>query len=57
VDATWTVHQVDAALAALTGIRALEGAASGVGRPDEGVIVVPVISLLDSYEPEVSIPR
>jgi predicted nuclease with RNAse H fold len=52
VDATWTVHQVDAALAALTGIRALEGAASGVGRPDEGVIVVPVISLLDSYEPE-----
>jgi len=52
VDATWTVHQVDAALAALTGIRALEGAASGVGRPDEGVIVVPVNLLLDSYKPE-----
>jgi predicted nuclease with RNAse H fold len=58
VDAAWTVHQVDAALAALTGVRALEGAAIGVGRPDEGVIVVPVVSLLDSYLPEdVSIPR
>jgi predicted nuclease with RNAse H fold len=52
VDAAWTVHQVDAALAALTGIRALDGDASGVGRPDEGVIVVPVVSLLDSYPPE-----
>lgn len=52
VGATCTVHQVDAALAALTGIRALEGAASGVGRQEEGVIVVPVSSLLDRYEPE-----
>jgi predicted nuclease with RNAse H fold len=33
---------VDAALAALTGIRALKGNYFGFGDPDEGVIVVPV---------------
>jgi hypothetical protein len=52
VDAQCTVHQVDAALAAFTGTRALEGAVTGVGRPEEGVIVVPVSSLRDHYEPE-----
>jgi predicted nuclease with RNAse H fold len=52
VGAGCTIHQVDAALAAFTGARALEGAASGVGRPEEGVIVVPVRSLHDRYEPE-----
>jgi hypothetical protein len=56
VDAACTVHQVDAALAAFTGVRALEGAASSVGRPEEGVIVVPVRSLLDRYEPEGTTP-
>jgi predicted nuclease with RNAse H fold len=55
VDDRATVHQVDAALAALTGRRALEGFASGVGRPEEGVIVVPVTALLDRYEPEAAI--
>jgi hypothetical protein len=57
VDAAFTVHHVDAALAAFTGVRALEGAASGVGRPEEGVIVVPVASLRDRYEPEGATPR
>jgi predicted nuclease with RNAse H fold len=52
VGAGCTVHQVDAAVAAFTGVRALEGAASGVGLPEEGVIVVPVRSLRDRYEPE-----
>jgi len=56
VSAACTVHQVDAALAALTGVRALEGAASGVGRPDEGVIVVPAPALLDHYEAESTSP-
>ncbi len=49
---TATVHQVDAMLAALTGARALEGGASAVGRPEEGVIVVPVRALLDRYPVE-----
>lgn len=48
----WTVDQIDAALAAYTGVRALEGAASAVGQPEEGVIVVPVTDLHDRYEPE-----
>jgi predicted nuclease with RNAse H fold len=52
VDACWSVDQVDAALAAYTGGRALEGAASAVGRPDEGVIIVPVKHLRERYEPE-----
>lgn len=52
-----TVHQVDAMLAALTGARALEGFASAVGRPEEGVIVVPVRALLDHYEAEGATPR
>jgi predicted nuclease with RNAse H fold len=51
-----TVHQVDAMLAALTGVRALEGVASAVGRPEEGVIVVPVRALLDHYEAEGATP-
>ena len=37
--------QVDAALAALTGILALQGRFCGVGDPGEGVIVLPVPSL------------
>lgn len=52
VDDRATVHEVDAMLAALTGTRALEGVASAVGRPEEGVIVVPVRALLDRYESE-----
>jgi predicted nuclease with RNAse H fold len=51
-----TVHQVDAMLAALTGVRALEGVASAVGRPEEGVIVVPARALLDHYEAEGATP-
>jgi hypothetical protein len=43
-------------LAALTGGRALEGVASAVGRPEEGVIVVPVPALLDHYEDERASP-
>ncbi|HEY1636064.1 MAG TPA: DUF429 domain-containing protein [Acidimicrobiales bacterium] len=56
VDDRATVHQVDAMLAALTGGRALEGVASAVGRPEEGVIVVPVPALLDHYEDEPASP-
>jgi predicted nuclease with RNAse H fold len=51
-----TVHQVDAMLAALTGVRALEGVASAVGRTDEGVIVVPVSALREQYEVERATP-
>jgi hypothetical protein len=40
-----TVDAVDAALAALTGILALEGNVSTVGDPDEGVILLPVSTL------------
>ena len=40
-----TVDAVDAALAALTGILALEETFSTVGDPDEGVIVLPVRTL------------
>ena len=36
---------LDAALAALTGILALEGSFSTVGDPDEGVILLPVSTL------------
>jgi predicted nuclease with RNAse H fold len=49
-----TVHQVDAALAALTGVRALEGTASAVGAAGEGVIIVPVPELLEHYDEELS---
>lgn len=37
-----TLDSVDAALGALTGVMALEGEFVAVGRPEEGVIVVPV---------------
>ena len=40
-----TIDAVDAALAALTGVLALQGIFSSIGDPDEGVIVVPVASL------------
>lgn len=47
--------QVDAALAALTGLFALEGSFHAPGDPDEGVIVVPVPSLASPrYVREVS---
>ena len=36
-----TADQIDAALAALTGIRALRGQLSALGDPKEGVIVLP----------------
>src|SRR5439155_23190199 len=40
-----SADQVDAALAALTGIRALQGRFSALGDPREGVIVIPVSRL------------
>ena len=40
-----TTDQVDAALAALTALRTLEGDRVAVGDPDEGVIVLPVAEL------------
>jgi len=40
-----SIDAVDAALAALTGILALEGTFSTVGEPGEGVILVPVAAL------------
>jgi predicted nuclease with RNAse H fold len=44
-----TIDQVDAALAALTGIYALGKRSVFVGRPSEGVIVLPTENLLDVY--------
>ncbi|HEX2267072.1 MAG TPA: DUF429 domain-containing protein [Actinomycetota bacterium] len=44
-----SVDQIDAALAALTGLRALQGSFVAVGDPDEGVIVLPVTDLQDRY--------
>jgi hypothetical protein len=38
------IDRVDAALAALTGVYAMEGRGRALGAPDEGVIVVPVPS-------------
>lgn len=40
-----TIDAVDAALAALTGLRALDGQFTAVGDPAEGVIVLPVTPL------------
>jgi predicted nuclease with RNAse H fold len=40
-----SIDRVDAALAALTGVRALEGTFSCLGDPAEGVIIVPVSPL------------
>jgi hypothetical protein len=39
------VDRIDAALAALTGVLALEGESSFLGDPNEGVILVPVSKL------------
>lgn len=44
-----TQDQVDAALAALTGLRFLEGRACEVGTPDEAVLVMPVPELPVRY--------
>ncbi len=44
-----SLDQIDAALAALTGLRALQGDFVPVGDPDEGVIVLPVTDLQDRY--------
>ena len=43
------VDEVDAALAALTGIIEREGGATSVGDPDEGLITVPTTNLLPRY--------
>ena len=40
-----TIDRVDAALAALTGLRALEGTCTALGDPAEGVIMLPVAEL------------
>ncbi len=45
VDGLPTVDRIDAALAALTGVLALEGSASFLGDPAEGVVLVPVAEL------------
>lgn len=44
-----TLDQVDAALAALTGMLALERTFMSVGSPTEGVIVLPVVQLPQHY--------
>jgi predicted nuclease with RNAse H fold len=44
-----SVDQIDAALAALTGLRALQGIFVAVGDTEEGVIVLPVTELRDRY--------
>jgi hypothetical protein len=49
--------EVDAALAALTGLLALEGEFVAVGDPDEGVIVLPCRTLLPIYERDPSVPK
>ena len=45
-DALKTVDQIDAALAALTGIRFLEGRSSYVGEPGNAVLVMPIQSMV-----------
>jgi predicted nuclease with RNAse H fold len=45
MDGLPTVDRIDAALAALTGVLALEGSASFLGDPAEGVVLVPVADL------------
>jgi predicted nuclease with RNAse H fold len=52
VAALATPDQIDAALAALTGLFALEGRHCGVGDPDEGVILLPV-----PQAPDAPLPR
>jgi predicted nuclease with RNAse H fold len=44
-----SVDQIDAALAALTGLRALQGIFVAVGDTEESVIVLPVTELRDRY--------
>jgi len=44
-DGLRSIDQVDAALAALTGLFALRGRSSALGDPREGVIVLPVVAL------------
>lgn len=44
-DQLTTLDQVDAALGALTGLVALDGACASVGDPNEGVILLPVARL------------
>jgi hypothetical protein len=44
-----TIDQIDAALAALTGVLVLDGLASYLGDPREGVIVVPARALAPIY--------
>jgi predicted nuclease with RNAse H fold len=43
--------QIDAALAAVTGLHALRGTATAVGDPDEGVIVLPTAELPSTRYP------
>lgn len=43
--ADWSIHRVDAALAALTGVLGLEAAFTPVGDPAEGVIMLPIPTL------------
>ncbi len=45
IDELTTMDQVDAALAALTGLLALDGKRFAPGDPQEGVIVIPATSL------------
>jgi predicted nuclease with RNAse H fold len=45
----WSSDQIDAALAALTGLRALQGACCFPGSSDEGAIVVPTVALAERY--------
>ena len=49
VDALTNIDKVDAALAAMTGVIAVEGDACAVGCDDEGLIVVPVPRLHVRY--------
>lgn len=46
-----TIDRLDAALAALTALRALEGHHTHLGDPREGVIVVPARALAPTYRP------
>lgn len=50
-DALRTLDQVDAALAALTGLLVAEGRATYLGDGAEGVIVLPVVAPLPRYRP------
>jgi hypothetical protein len=45
----WSPDQIDAALAALTGLRALQGACSFPGSSEDGAIVLPTLDLPERY--------